>query len=161
MSQSRAAPEPDPFAREVDRLLASLTGPPAAQPASQPASSPSSASGGHTPSRPRARVFVSGEDPRLEVLAVWGRTLLGLSYGMLMSQWPYQHACGWALLGYLAAVALVVLTGAWIGFAAWKTHSAIPHLAGLMLSYWGIVLAAEQLLPRVGYAYVDLGWYCR
>jgi hypothetical protein len=33
-------------------------------------------------------------------------------------------------------------------------------MLSFILLFWGIVLAAEQLLPRIGYAAVTAGWRC-
>jgi hypothetical protein len=78
-----------------------------------------------------------------------------------MTQWPYRHACGWPLAGYLGAVLSVMFTGAWIGLVAWRQRNGGAHLIGLILFFWGIVLAAEQVLPRIGYAAVQASWQCR
>jgi hypothetical protein len=53
----------------------------------------------------------------------------------------------------------VLLTGAWIAFASWKLRSGFVHILSLIL-IWGIVLAAEQLLPRIGYAADRASWAC-
>jgi hypothetical protein len=42
----------------------------------------------------------------------------------------------------------VILTGARIAFASWKLRSGLVHILSLILIFWGIVLAAGQLLPR-------------
>jgi hypothetical protein len=86
--------------------------------------------------------------------------LLGTALGGVMAQWPYPHGCGWPLLGYLGAVATVMLTGAWIAFASWKLRSGPAHILSLILFFWGIVLAAEQVLPRIGYAADRASWRC-
>ncbi len=77
-----------------------------------------------------------------------------------MTQWPYPYGCGLPLLGYLGAVSTVLLTGAWIAFASWKLRSGVTHILSLILFFWGIVLAAEQLLPRIGYAADWASWRC-
>jgi hypothetical protein len=86
--------------------------------------------------------------------------LLGIGLGAVMTQWPYSHGCGLPLAGYLAAIGVVMLAGAWTAFASWKLRSGLPHVLSLILFYWGIVLAAEQLLPRLGYAATGAGWLC-
>jgi hypothetical protein len=35
-----------------------------------------------------------------------------------------------------------------------------PHVLSLILVFWGIVLAAEQVLPRIGYAAERATWRC-
>jgi hypothetical protein len=88
------------------------------------------------------------------------RLLLGILLGGAMTQWPYAHGCDLPLLGYLGAVATVMLGGAWIAFAAWRLRSGLAHVLSLMLLFWGIVLAAEQVLPRIGYAAERASWLC-
>jgi hypothetical protein len=39
-------------------------------------------------------------------------------------------------------------------------RSGVPHVLSLMLVFWGIVLTAEQLLPRIGYAAESATWRC-
>lgn len=148
------------MAREVDRLLAHLAdfGRP---------SGPVPESGGRSATRPairRPRVAGSGASaagaPRRALVALWGRVLLAAALGAVMTQWPYPHPCGLPLLGYLGAVAAVMLAGAWIAFASWRLHRGVAHILSLILFYWGIVLAAEQLLPRIGYAAEPAVWRC-
>jgi hypothetical protein len=54
----------------------------------------------------------------------------------------------------------VLLTAAWIAFASWKLRNGITHILALILYFWGIVLAAEQVLPRIGYAAGLASWRC-
>lgn len=86
--------------------------------------------------------------------------VLGVALGLALTQWPYPRECGWALFGYLGPVAMVVLSGAWIGFASWRLRNGVVHLLAQLLVYWGIVLAAEQILPRIGYAAETATWRC-
>ena len=108
-------------------------------------------------SRPTRPVAASH---RWGVAALWGRVILAVVLGVAMLLWPYPHACGWALLGYFGAVAAVLLAGAWIAFASWRMRNGITHLVSLVLFYWGLVLAAEQALPRIGYAAYPAAWLC-
>lgn len=145
--------------REVDRLLAQLTrvehGP------GHHRGAPRNGAG-HPTTRPRSTAVAPSTDAqtRGDVRALWGRVLLGVTLGVAMTQWPYPHGCGVALLGYLGAVGMVLLTGAWIGFASWRLRNGLTHILSLILLYWGIVLAAEQILPRIGYAADSASWRC-
>jgi hypothetical protein len=78
----------------------------------------------------------------------------------MMTQWPYSQTCGWPLAGYFGAVVTVILAGAWVGFASWKLRTGLVHILSLILIFWGIVLAAEQVLPRIGYAADRASWAC-
>jgi hypothetical protein len=160
----------DPMEREVDRLLAQLD---RKHPPSSPGNKPPVVAPVRPVTTPATIVWESApapttvpapvaivESPSYEHAALWGRVLLGTSLAVLMTDWPYAHSCGWSLLGYGAAVTIVLITGGWIAFTAWKQRSGPAHLLALILFYWGLVLAADMLLPRIGYASNDAGWHC-
>lgn len=154
---------PDPMSREVDRLLASLStlrGHPDREPA--PPARPG-APASHLVSQPRIAVGVArGDGPptRSDYIALWARVLLVAVLAGAMTQWPYPHACDLPLLGYLGAVAAVLLAGGWIACASWRLRSGAAHVVALVLVFWGIVLVAEQALPRIGYAAEAASWRC-
>jgi hypothetical protein len=160
MSKPPRGSQPDPMEREVDRLLANLAT------LGRPAELGSGASG-NTPA-PRPAIYPrsngassSARAPtRADRAALWARVLLGVALGGLMTQWPYPNECGPSLLLYLGAVATVMLTASWIAFASWKLRSAAAHIVSLILFFWGIVLAGEQVLPRIGYAAERASWRC-
>jgi hypothetical protein len=91
---------------------------------------------------------------------VWGRLAGAAVLGAALTQWPYRTDCGWALYGYLAAVAALLLAAGWTAVAAWRFRIAAAHALALVVGFWGIVLAAEQILPRVGYAAEARAWRC-
>jgi hypothetical protein len=89
------------------------------------------------------------------------RVLLGLAVGvMLGAGWPYPRVCGLPLAGYLGAVVTVVLSGAWAASAAWRYRASLAHIVSLIILFYGIVLAAAELLPRTGYAADRAVWQC-
>lgn len=92
--------------------------------------------------------------------ALWARVAAGLALGMAMTEWPYRTGCGWALSAYLGAVVTIMLSGGWTAFASWKARNGPAHILSLMLIYWAFVLAAEQSLPRMGYAAEEASWSC-
>jgi len=55
---------------------------------------------------------------------------------------------------------MVMLAGGWIAVSSWRLRVGVVHTLALMLLFWGIVLAAEQALPRVGYAAERATWRC-
>ena len=155
--------ERDSVAREVDRLLKQLPGAdptlqsdpdqPPPQPARPQASGPRPAVPPPRPLRP------TGPTP-LQIWGVWGRLAGAVILGGALTQWPYRAECGWSLYGYLAAVAALLLTAGWTAIAAWRFRVAAAHAFALVAGFWGIVLAAEQILPRVGYAAEAQVWQC-
>jgi len=140
------------MARVVDRLLAQLPGlHGGADP--EPTSIRSSAVNIHTVSGGR-RI----ERPSL--IGLWGRAALGVTLGVMMTAWPYFRECGLPLFGYLSAVAAVVVAGGWIAVTAWKLQNPIAHILAIVLLFWGLILAGDELLPRTGYAAVQASWQC-
>jgi len=97
---------------------------------------------------------------RGDLVAVWARLLLGITLGVAMIQWPYPHGCDLPLVTYLGAVGAVMVAGAWVALAAWRLRSGPVHVVSLVLLCWGIVLGAEQVLPRIGYAAERASWRC-
>jgi hypothetical protein len=150
----------DSMAREVDRLLRQL---PHADPTLKGDPDP-------PPPRPQPGV-TSGPRPAVpprptgpttwQKVAVWARVAGAAALGAALTQWPYPADCGWPLYGYLAAVFAVLLTAGWAAVAAWNLRMAPAHALALVAGFWGIVLAAEQILPRVGYAAESRTWACR
>lgn len=156
---SPRGPKPDPLSREVDRLLAGLSTMNAQS--SRDDRPPSRAS---SPSRaaPRAapRAASAAAAARGDRAALWARAVLGIVFGGVMTQWPYRHECGLPLLGYLGAVAMVMVAGTWIASASWSRRHALIHVLALLLLFWGAALAAGQVLPRIGYAATHWAWGC-
>lgn len=139
------------MARVVDRLLAQLPGLQGAAESAPPAFRSSA-----------GEIRVSGgryvEPPTL--IGLWARVTLGLILGAMVPTWPYLRDCGVPLFAYLGAVAAVILAGAWAGVTAWKLRAGWAHILSLMLVFWGIVLVAEQILPRIGYSVDWATWRC-
>jgi hypothetical protein len=151
--------QPDPMTREVDRLLAGL-----ANLGSQPDRDHRPSGEAPSPSpvakRRPTRARPAQGPARRDRVALWARVLLGIVFGAAITQWPYPHGCGLPLLGYLGAVAMVMVAGAWIAVASWRLRSEAAHILALLIVLWGIVLAAERTLPRIGYAAERASWRC-
>jgi hypothetical protein len=153
-------PARDSTARVVDRLLRQLPGAdptlkgdpdPAAE---RPRPQTTQMTGMRAP-LPRPRRI----EP-MQIWGVWGRLAGAVVLGIALTQWPYRSDCGWSLYGYLAAVTVVLLAAGWTAVAAWRLRMAPAHMLALVAGFWGIVLAAEQILPRVGYAAETQYWSC-
>lgn len=143
--------EPDSLARDVDRLLAQLSG------SDRPAAA-------HSTSGPQRKITrVSSSAPtlsRAQRVGLWARVVLGLTFGAVMTQWPYIRGCGWSLAAYLGAVTMVMLAGLWIAVVSWRLRSGGAHALAVLLLVWGMALVAERVLPRIGYAAEQAGWGC-
>jgi hypothetical protein len=146
--------KPDPMAGAVDRLLAQLPG----------------LQGEPYVSAPRPRVTGQGitsvamarseSSSQRQLIGVWARVLLGLVLGVMMGAWPYLRTCGLPLAGYLGAVLTVILSGWWAASAAWRYRAGLAHVVSLIIMFYGILLAAAELLPRTGYAVNHATWGC-
>ncbi|HUL49976.1 MAG TPA: hypothetical protein VLT79_08190 [Gemmatimonadales bacterium] len=140
--------------REVDRLLAKL-------PTHE--ASPRASLGGD-PTAVRAAAGTTGamrvERSSGEWLGTWARVALGLLIGVGMTQWPYTHGCGLRLGFYLTGVLAVIVAGLWSSLSSWRRRMGLAHIFSQVLIIWGLVLAAREVLPRIGYAQTTALWLC-
>ncbi len=93
-------------------------------------------------------------------LGTWARVALGLLIGIGMTQWPYTHGCGFKLFVYLGGVTTVIVAGVWSSLSSWKRRMGAAHVLSQGLVIWGLVLAAREILPRIGYAKDAATWFC-
>ena len=95
---------------------------------------------------------------------VYARLTLAVAIGVGIIFWPYANRCGWGLAGYLGAVGAVVVSGAWSAVWTFRHRAGRAHVLALLLVLWGLVLAALDVLPRIGYAKPTLehpaAWAC-
>ena len=152
MAKPHGGREPDPMARVVDRLLAQL-------PTLQGEAEPRAPAFRSSASEVRTGSSISYIEPPT-LIGLWGRVALGVALGGMMTIWPYYRECGLPLFGYLSAVAAVIVAGGWIAITAWKLRNAVAHVLALILLFWGLVLTADELLRRSGYAAEEAYWYC-
>lgn len=97
--------------------------------------------------------------------AVYARLTISVALGVAMVVWPYPSRCGPWLAAYLAAVAVVIVSGVWSAIWTWRHRASHAHTLSLLLILWGLVLGSMEVLPRVGYAKPDLRhpaqWACQ
>ena len=98
--------------------------------------------------------------PKSAAVATWLRVLLGLILAGAMTQWPYAHQCGVELFFYLGAALTVIVAGVWSGISSWYRRLGWAHTLSLLVVLWGIFLAGQEILPRVGYAKHLAYWVC-
>jgi len=137
--------------QEVDRLLAKL---PEADP---------KLVGGRAPTTKKAAVATGAPDAGptgLEWIGTWARVGLGLVIGIGMTQWPYTHGCGLHLLFYGLGVGALLVVGVWSSLSSWRRRLGLAHVLSLLLIAGGLVYAAREVLPRVGYARAEGVWIC-
>jgi hypothetical protein len=48
----------------------------------------------------------------------------------------------------------------WSSISSWRARLGLAHILSQGLIIWGLVLAAREVLPRVGYAKASASWLC-
>ena len=65
----------------------------------------------------------------------------------------------------LGAVAVVIASGVWSAVWTFRHRAGRAHALSLLLVLWGMILGAQEVLPRVGYALPTpqhpAAWYCQ
>jgi hypothetical protein len=139
---------------DIDKIIAKTPpGQLAGQPGSAPPALPAPKGGGSPP--PAAQRAGKGA-----ALSTWLRVLLGVALAVGMTQWPYFRACGTSLFLYLGATGIVVLAGLWGAVSSWRRRMGAAHTISLLVMLAGGVLAAREVLPRIGYAKGSAVWWC-
>ncbi len=114
---------------------------------------PSLAPAGAAPvARASAPAAPIGMAPATTGFGVYARLTLAVAVGVGIIFWPYAARCGVPLMGYLGAVATVIVSGLWSAVWTWRHRAARAHLLSLLVVAWGLVLAGIDILPRTGYA---------
>ena len=129
----------------IDRVLAKQSGSPAPVSPSRSATPQPSA-----PPRP----------PRRSVALTWFWVVLGVALAVALPIWPYEKACGLRLMFYLGAVGITGIVGVLAALASWAHHRGLAHVLSLIVLGWSGVLAAREVLPRIGYARQSATWMC-
>ncbi len=101
---------------------------------------------------PQARAERQAQQAATSTFGVFARLGLSVALGVGVLFWPYANRCGVGLAGWLAAVTTVAVSGGWSAVWSWRHRAGRAHVLSLLLVLWGIVLAAQEVLPRVGYA---------
>ncbi|HEU4800552.1 MAG TPA: hypothetical protein VFS94_07970 [Gemmatimonadales bacterium] len=112
-----------------------------------------------TPGRPGPDVPARAPRKR-ERAATWVWVVLAAALAVLLVLWPRANDCGLGLLYYLAGVAALLITGLFGARAAWRRHQGLAHTLSLLAIGGALVLAAQEILPRTGYARDAARWTC-
>ena len=149
-------------AKIVDRLLRELR-------FADPDLSGRAATASSTPRPGRQRSPAGGAGPAVVkppaspgalLAGTWARAGLAAVLAIGLTQWPYPRDCGVGLSVYLCGVALAFGAATWGGIVSWRRRVAIAHVVALLALVGSMVLGAERVLPRVGYAATSAGWAC-
>jgi hypothetical protein len=142
---------------EIDKLIAK-------QPAAPPAGAVPLQRAGTPPSLPapgRPGPDVPARPPRRrERAATWVWVMLAAALAVVLVLWPRANDCGLGLLYYLAGIAALLITGLFGARASWRRHQGLAHTLALLAIGGSLVLAAQEILPRTGYARDAARWTC-
>lgn len=92
---------------------------------------------------------------RVAMIGAGARLILVFALFGALAVWPYANACGWGLIGYVGAQAVIVAGGLWVAFTTWRARLPKMHILSLIIILVGLALIAAEVLPRTGYASVD------
>ena len=85
-------------------------------------------------------------------IGVFTRLVLSVLLAVGIVFWPYVSRCGIGLAAYLGAVGVVIASGVWSAIWTFRHRAGRAHALSLLLILWGLLLAAQEILPRTGYA---------
>lgn len=95
------------------------------------------------------------------VLWTWVSVLLGVAVAAAVTVgWPYAHACGLSLYGYMAAAAGVLLVGLWGTVMSWKRRIAAAHVIAVLVTLTGGLILGKTILDRSSYPSKPSTWSC-
>ncbi len=97
---------------------------------------------------------------RRSVAMTWFWTVLAVTLAIALPIWPYQRSCGLQLGFFLGATAITILAGFLGALASWVNRRALAHVLSLVVLAWAAVVAAGEVLPRIGYAQDSRTWLC-
>ena len=93
---------------------------------------------------------------RAALIGVTARLILVGAVVVALAFWPYDNDCGFGLFGFLGAEAVIVIGGLWVAITTWRARLPRTHILSLLITLGGLVLLAGEVLPRIGYAAVDV-----
>lgn len=136
---------------DIDKVIAKLP----AQPGS-----PAPAARGAGAGAPVTGPATSPPVRRRDRAATWIWMLLGLSLSVVLPLWPYANTCGTGLFGYLAVIAVLIISAILGLRASWRARRGRANALAVLVLLWGLTLAAATVLPRIGYAHTSATWSC-
>jgi hypothetical protein len=139
--------------RDWDKELAKIDQVLAKQSSSPPPVAPG------RPSAPPAAPLPAGARGR-SVALTWFWVVLGLALAIALPIWPYERSCGLRLMFFLGAIAITTVAGVVAALASWAHRRGFAHVLSLLIVGWAGVLAAREILPRIGYAKQSSTWVC-
>lgn len=94
------------------------------------------------------------------VALTWFWVVLGVILVVALPLWPYEKACGLRLIFFLGAIGITAVVGVLAALASWAHRRGFAHVLSLLIVACAGVLAAREVLPRIGYAKQSATWVC-
>ena len=102
-----------------------------------------------------------GTPPRRRLVALaWFFTSIAVLLAVALLVWPYDKNCGVRLIFFLGAVVMAVLMALFGAFAGWAHRRGVALLLSLLVFLYAGIIAAREILPRIGYAKEARPWTC-
>jgi hypothetical protein len=98
--------------------------------------------------------------PKRLVALTWFWVSLAGALAIALPLWPYERGCGLRLAFFLGAAGITLLAGFLGALASWANRRGFAHVLSLVVLVWGGVMAASEVLPRIGYAREARTWLC-
>lgn len=110
---------------------------------------------------PRGAPVTAPTPPQRRFVALaWFWALLAVLLAVALIVWPFDQACGIRLIFFLGATLLTLLMGGLGAYTSWAHRRGVAFLLSLLVMLLAGILAAREILPRVGYARHALDWTC-
>jgi hypothetical protein len=94
------------------------------------------------------------------VALTWFWVLLAVALAAALPLWPYEKSCGLQLFFFLGATGVTVVVGLLGAISSWMHRRGFAHLLALSVLTWAGIMAAREVLPRIGYAKQSRTWMC-
>lgn len=107
---------------------------------------------GAAPAAPARSSAVSSSGAGERTWVSWLKVAIAVGAAAGLMFWPWPARCGIPLVGFTAATGAVSLLGIWSAIGTWRHRLGWAHFASILVTSWGLLLGAREVLPRVGYA---------
>jgi hypothetical protein len=146
--------------RNWDKELADIDRVIDKQGAAPPQGAPPALPPGATPAPARVPAVSAPAVAKGTVAMTWFWVALAVLLAVALPIWPYGKGCGLQLFFYLGAATLALLAGLAGAVNSWRSRRGLAHLVSLAVVVFAGVMAASEVLPRVGYAAQQATWLC-
>lgn len=103
----------------------------------------------------------TGAPPRRRFVALaWFWTVLAVVLGVALVIWPFDRTCGLRLIFFLGAALVAVVLGVVGSVTSYVHRQGLALLLSLLVVILSGIMAAREILPRVGYAKQAVDWTC-